>query len=103
MDYSEDFCFLNSKYDIVLQNFINLSVYDKPLKTKDLRILNHLLKNPDKNTAEIKYAGIEEWENYDYRTMLNHIKEICSKFKLIELVEDKVLLLKGTDTKYIKP
>jgi len=59
-DYSEDFCFLNPKSGLVLQNFINLSVYDKPLKTKDLRILNYLLKNPVKNTTEIKDAGIEE-------------------------------------------
>src|SRR6476661_9283781 len=35
--------------------------------------------------------------------MLNHIRELSSKFKLIELVENKVRLIKGTDTKYVKP
>ena len=88
-EYSEEYCFLNPECGDILQNFVDIEPFDKPIEKEYLQILNYLLENPDKNAKDIENASLEGLKGHSYKTIWRYIKYLTNDLKLIELVSRK--------------
>lgn len=84
----------------ILQNFVSLSLPDKPLDINHVDILNYYLKNPVKTAMDVYKIHINRFNNHN--TALNQVKRLYKK-NVLELVVEKQELIKGTRTKFSKP
>ena len=83
--------FLNPDSSPVIENFIDLSIVDKPLNFKYVQILNFLLKNPSKRPDDVTKASLTSLMDLEYNTIRKYILCISNNLKLIEAERQELM------------